>query len=59
MLKIGRLVEKDDYLYFVDDYVFDSLSAAAAVILARSAQGPKEWLYDSGINVKDSTESLK
>lgn len=56
LLKIGRLVEKGEYLYFTEDYVFDSLSAAAAVVLARSAQGPKEWKYESGISVKDSIE---
>ncbi len=56
LLKIGRLKEKGEYLYFTEDYVFDSLSAAAAVVLARSAQGPKEWKYENGTTVKDSTE---
>ena len=28
---------------FVADYLFDSVSAAAAVILGRSANGRKEW----------------
>jgi hypothetical protein len=56
LLKIGRLVEKGEYLYFTEDYVFNSLSSAAAVILARSAQGPKEWMYKNGMTVKESTE---
>ncbi len=56
LLKIGRLIEKGEYLCFEDDYVFDSLSAAAAVVLARSAHGPKEWVYQNGLTVKDSIE---
>lgn len=56
LIKVGRLVEKNGYLSFVEDYVFDSLSAAAAVILARSAQGPKEWKYENGVTVKDFIE---
>ena len=28
---------------FVNDYIFTSVSAAAAVILGRSANGRKEW----------------
>ena len=54
LIKVGRLTEKGEYLYFVEDYVFDSLSAAAAVVLARSAQGPKEWKYENGKAVKES-----
>ncbi len=56
LLKIGRLTERGEYLYFTADYVFDSLSAAAAVVLARSAQGPQEWKYEDGVSVKDSIE---
>jgi len=43
LLKMGRLVPKNDRLIFNDDYVFDSPSAAAAIILARPASGPNEW----------------
>lgn len=57
LLKIGRLIENGNYLLFTEDYLFDSLSSAAAVILARSAQGPKEWKYENGMTVKDSTEN--
>jgi hypothetical protein len=56
LLKIGRLQERKGSLYFTDDYIFDSLSAAAAVVLARSAQGPREWVYKNGVSVKDSVE---
>ncbi len=57
LLKIDRLVEVGDYLSFSEDYLFDSLSAAAAVILARSAQGPKEWKFKTGKSVKDFIEN--
>lgn len=56
LLKIGRIVDTGDSLTFSDDYVFDSLSAAAAVVLSRSAQGPKEWVYKNGVSIMDSTE---
>lgn len=56
LIKINRLVVKDKFLYFIGDYVFDSLSASAAVVLARSAQGPKEWKYKNGGTVKDFIE---
>jgi hypothetical protein len=39
----GILVQKDNLLEFTDDYVFNSPSAAAAVILARRANGWTEW----------------
>lgn len=35
-------------LAFADDYVFDSQSAAAAVVLGRSANGRKEWIKLNG-----------
>lgn len=53
LLKSGRLIESGKHLSFSDDYLFDSLSAAAAVILARPAQGPKEWKLKNGVSVKD------
>jgi len=43
LIKKGKLIEKGDFCIFVDDYVFDSPSAAAAVVLGRSAAGPREW----------------
>lgn len=56
LLKIGRLKIVGEYLEFTDEYVFDSLSASAAVVLARSAQGPKEWRYENGVSIKDFIE---
>lgn len=45
LLEKGSLVPTDDpkFLRFAEDVVFDSVSAAAAVSIARSARGPKIW----------------
>ena len=56
LLKVGRIMEREGFLYFTDDYVFNSLSAASDIVLARSSQGPKEWKYENGVSVKDSLE---
>ncbi len=53
LLKIGRLEGFNEYLIFTDDYIFDSASAAAAIILARSASGPLEWKNEKGETLKD------
>ncbi|MDD5065659.1 MAG: GIY-YIG nuclease family protein [bacterium] len=52
LLKIGRIKEDKGKLVFTDDYVFDSPSAAAAIILARSASGPLEWKNKDGQSLK-------
>lgn len=59
LIRVGRLAVIGNYLSFTEDYVFDSLSAAAAVVLARSAQGPKEWKYENGVTVKDFVENRR
>ncbi len=41
---------------FVEDYTFSSVSAAAAVILGRSAAGPVEWKDKNGVTFKERTE---
>ncbi len=53
LLEIGRLKEDGQYLIFTDDYEFSSSSAAAAVILARSASGPSEWKDENGNKLKN------
>lgn len=53
LLEIGKLKEEGGYLIFTDDYEFNSSSAAAAVILARSASGPSEWKNEAGKKLKD------
>lgn len=47
------LKPKGKYYIFVKDYVFDSPSAAAAVILGRSASGPEEWKNEAGKTLKE------
>lgn len=42
------LIEEGKVWIFSEDYVFDSPSAAAAVVLGRSASGPREWRTSSG-----------
>lgn len=42
------LVKENDVYKFTNDYVFSSPSAAAAVVLARSANGWTEWKYNDG-----------
>ncbi len=44
----GILVSKDNRLIFTSDYIFSSPSAAAGVVLARSANGWTEWKYKNG-----------
>lgn len=53
LLEIGKLKEDGEYLIFTDDYEFNSSSAAAAVVLARSASGPFEWKDKEGKKLKD------
>lgn len=54
LIKIGRLVPVNGLFIFSDDYVFDSSSAASAIIQARSSPGPVEWkTKDKGITLKE------
>jgi len=52
LIEIGKLSEQDDSYIFTDDYEFSSPSAAAAVILGRSASGPNEWRDKNGKKLK-------
>lgn len=56
LLQIGRLKQEGATLQFVEDYVFDSTSAAAAIVLARSASGPLEWKTASGERLRDTQD---
>jgi len=42
------LIQRENVLVFQNDHVFNSPSAAAAVVLARRANGWKEWKYSDG-----------
>lgn len=49
----GELIkEKDGKLIFVSDYLFSSPSAAAAVVMGRSANGLIDWKDSSGRDLK-------
>jgi hypothetical protein len=48
LIKSKILVKKDNLYQFESDYVFSSPSAAAAVVLARQANGWKQWKYEDG-----------
>lgn len=45
LLEQGVLVKKEEMLVFTKDYIFTSPSIAAAVVLARRANGWTEWKY--------------
>jgi hypothetical protein len=48
---------KADKFLFVEDYIFSSPSYAAAVVLARNANGRTEWKNEQGISLKKLQEA--
>lgn len=48
LIDSGILVQKDNIYAFTADHIFSSPSAAAAVVLARRANGWLEWKYKNG-----------
>ena len=52
------IVEKNGKLIFENDYLFNSPSAAAAIVMGRSANGLMEWKNSKGKSLKDM-ESVK
>jgi len=48
LVENGILKKENDHLVFSEDYLFNSPSIAAAVVLARSANGWTEWRDNSG-----------
>ena len=53
LLKDEILKEQDGLLVFQEDYIFDSVSAAAATVLARRANGWKEWKDKNGVTLDE------
>jgi len=53
LIKIGKLIPKSKYYEFIDDYIFNSASAAAAVILGNSANGKLEWKNKDNKTLKE------
>ena len=48
LINVGIITEKEDKLIFSKDYLFTSPSAAAAVVMGRSANGLTEWKLSNG-----------
>ncbi|MFQ5519430.1 MAG: DUF4357 domain-containing protein, partial [Mariprofundus sp.] len=48
LIERGILSDQGDYLCFSGDYVFSTPSAAAAIVMGRSANGLTEWKTHSG-----------
>jgi len=56
LIETNVLVDRDDFLIFQENAIFSSISAAAAVILGRSAAGPIEWVDVSGKTYKQTQQ---
>jgi len=54
----GTIVEKNGKFVFSNDYLFNSPSAAAAIVMGRSANGLTAWKNNKGKSLKD-IESIK
>lgn len=52
MIEAGYFTTENGFLKLLKDYVFNSSSRAASMILARSATGPGEWKTENGISLK-------
>jgi hypothetical protein len=55
---LSRQLEKEGVISrdkgeFLQDYIFDSPSAAACVIVGGSVSGPKEWKNSDGVSLRD------
>ncbi|MBU2523595.1 DUF4357 domain-containing protein [Patescibacteria group bacterium] len=51
LIRRGILIPEGDYLVFTQDYDFDSLSAAAAVVLGMTSNGKNDWKDEAGVSV--------
>ena len=47
------LIDKGEYLEFTDDYIFNSPSTAAVMVMGRNANGLTEWKSKDGKTLKD------
>jgi len=53
-----NIIEENGKLIFANDYLFNSPSAAAAIVMGRSANGLTEWKNNKSTSLKDM-ESIK
>lgn len=60
LISEGIIQSNGEYLELVDDYIFNSASTAAAVVMGRSANGLVEWKLPSGktLKVHESEDKL-
>ena len=49
----GVLIDKGEYLEFLDDYIFSSPSTASSIVLGRNSNGLTEWKLKDGTTLKD------
>jgi hypothetical protein len=59
LLELGVLKLEGDALVFTQDYLFDSPSTAAGVLLGRSANGRIEWKNQQGRTLKSIQETAE
>lgn len=53
LIKTGIISKSNEHLVFTEDYEFSSPSAAAAIVLGRSADGRSEWKTSEGKTLKE------
>lgn len=53
IIKSGKAILKGENYELVEDYLFNSPSQAAGVVLGKSSNGLTEWRVNSGLNLKD------
>lgn len=56
LVETNVLADNDNLYVFKENAIFSSISAAAAVILGRSAAGPMEWIDSDGLTYKQNQE---
>lgn len=56
LIETRVLIDDGNMFVFKENAIFTSISAAAAVILGRSAAGPIEWLDSDGLTYKQNQE---
>ena len=53
------LINKGEYYEFAEDYIFNSPSAAASIVMGRTANGFTEWKQKDGTTLKDYESNNK
>jgi len=53
------LINKEEYYEFAEDYIFNSPSAAASIVMGRTANGFTEWKQKDGTTLKDYESNNK